>query len=137
MGQADAMIFLSAGVALAMHLVTPWDKTIPARFLGRYADAQGSCSGASAFVNVEPSKIEWFGRRDRVIVVEPISEAAIHVFIAAPDAAGGVTELHFELQGAGPTYLLVLNHLSDAEDLAQRGSVIPDKSVIGFLQRCG
>ena len=125
-----------APLALAIGVITPAESTIPAPFLGRYTDAYGSCSNASTFVNVEQSKIEWFGRKDRVIFVERISKTEIHVFITTPETASGVRELHFGLQGDSSDNLLVLDHLSDAEDIARRGSVIPDKSVIGFLQRC-
>lgn len=124
------------GIALVAHLMIPAGTQIPAQFLGRYTDALGSCESASAFVHVQPNAIDWFSRTDRVLFIEPISETAIHVFVTAPDATAGVRELHFELQGDGRNHLLVSDHLSAAEDIAQRGSVIPDKSVVGFLQRC-
>ena len=110
---------------------------VPTEFQGRYTLAVGSCgrSGTPQMI-IGGRNIEWFGRDDRVLFSEPIGGGKVHVFLTDSSVARGVKELHFELQGDRADHLLILDHLSDAEDVANRGTTISDKSVVGFFKRC-
>ena len=112
--------------------------TSPTVFRGRYVLAISSCGDAGTRnVVVGERAIEWFGRRDRILFSERISPRDMHLFLERPGSPRGVQELHFALQGGEDRFLLVLDHLSDAEDMMKGGAPIPDKSVVGFYQRCG
>ena len=109
----------------------------PAAFRGGYAFAVSSCDGpGTPDLIIGERTVEWFGRRDRILFSERLSPDAIHFFLDRPGAQPGARELHFALQGNEGSLLLVLDHLSDAEDIIKQGSPIPDKSVIGFYRRC-
>ena len=110
--------------------------TVPEEFQGSYADALGSCA-AGSLVHIRESSVEWGGKTDRVIFAEQVSSYSSHLFLKSSDASRGSIELHFEIQSDSSHHLIVIDHLSDAEDIATRGTPTPDKSVIGFYQRCG
>lgn len=109
--------------------------TVPKELQGSYADALGSCEAGKS-IYIRENSIEWSGRTDRVIFAERLTPSSAHLFIEKPNAGRGSVELHFEIQGDRSEHMIVIDHLSDAEDIVARGTPIPDKSVMGFYQRC-
>lgn len=108
---------------------------VPEQFQGSYADALGYCKLGNS-IYIRENSIEWGGRTDRVIFAERVTASSAHFFLEKPNAGRGIVELHFEIQGDRSEHMIVIDHPSDAEDIAARGMPIPDKSVIGFYQRC-
>ncbi|WP_230772263.1 hypothetical protein [Sphingomonas sp. Leaf4] len=108
---------------------------VPERLQGRYADALGSCRFGSS-INIRASTVEWNGRVDLVVFAEQLSPSSAHLFIQGSNDTQTIRELHFEAQGENGNHLIVIDHLVDAQDIVRRGGPIPDKSVVGFYQRC-
>lgn len=119
-------------ILLGLGAISP---TVPEQFRGQYAHALGSCKSGIALI-VNESTIDWNGTTDRVLFVERVSTSSAHLFLVQHTAVRGVVELHLELQGDKGDYLIAIDHLSDAEDIATRGPPVADKSTIGFYQRC-
>ena len=119
-------------ILFALSAIT---STVPVELQGTYADALGSCKSGNS-IYIRQNNIEWSGRTDRVVFAERLTPSSAHLFIERSNAGRGSVELHFEIQGDHSEHMIVIDHLSDAEDIAARGISIPDKSVIGFYQRC-
>lgn len=119
-------------ILFALSAIT---STVPMELQGTYADALGSCKSGNS-IYIRENNIEWSGRTDRVVFAERLTPSSAHLFIERSNAGRGSVELHFEIQGDHSEHMIVIDHLSDAEDIAARGRPTPDTSVIGFYQRC-